>query len=657
MTRSEAPVWARARTVLTSPSTPWRHTWLLAAIIVALQLALSAGLLWVNFLVEDIPGRRVDAPLHAVAQSANYSNLPDSAFETVNLPRGVCCDRTLLIYRTTLSAEEAEMHDAAVLIVGAQDNAHIYVDGHLVGEFGRAEGQPANMARRPQLIRLPAALLHEGTRVDVAVQRAVGFGHLRPFHVGEYSALFNSYVALRFLRSDMPFATGVIGVFVAIFGLCAAPLFGARGLLFALAGLAASWAGQQVALQLTAPPWDTLISYGVYFTAFLSASVCAVWFFVEWTSVFEQRRPPRRPLFALALDPWSALARKRLAIGAVSIIAVGAAFIFWLLLRDPSPTHPMVVAQDIDRSLGWIGLLALAFSLVRVLAYYLRGSARDPIEGSAFVFVIVAAVADIAMVRFWYTYGVFLDLAVTFFPLALLLSLAVRARGVFEAATANSEKLNRLVDEREQVIRTAMDEIRRNEHAAMLLEERSRIMRDMHDGIGGQLLGLILQARSHKVSNDALIGGLERSLDDLRLVVDSLEQGEGSLTSALGAFRARIEPRCEAAGVELSWEIEDVGATPNVGPDKTLQIYRILLEACTNALRHSGARRVTVSLRRDDAGHIEIALRDDGRGFDSKLTSTGRGLANMRARAVRIDATLDVTTSHHGTSIVITFSA
>jgi signal transduction histidine kinase len=131
----------------------------------------------------------------------------------------------------------------------------------------------------------------------------------------------------------------------------------------------------------------------------------------------------------------------------------------------------------------------------------------------------------------------------------LLLSLAARARGVFEAATATAEKLNVLVAERERVIVANMEEIRRNERAAMLLEERSRIMRDMHDGIGGQLLGLILQARSRKLSDEKLVSGLEQSLDDLRLVVDSLEQGEGSLTGALGAFRARIEPRCEAAGV------------------------------------------------------------------------------------------------------------
>ena len=145
----------------------------------------------------------------------------------------------------------------------------------------------------------------------------------------------------------------------------------------------------------------------------------------------------------------------------------------------------------------------------------------------------------------------------------------------------------------------------------MLLEERSRIMRDMHDGIGAQPSAFILQARSKKLFDAALVSGLEQSLDDLRMVVDSLEQGEGSHSGADAC--ARIEPRCEAAGVELLWRIEDVGETPGIGPDKTPQIYRMLLEACTNALSTAHRKRITVALRRIDAQQVEIALSDDGR--------------------------------------------
>jgi two-component system sensor histidine kinase UhpB len=166
-----------------------------------------------------------------------------------------------------------------------------------------------------------------------------------------------------------------------------------------------------------------------------------------------------------------------------------------------------------------------------------------------------------------------------------------------------------------------------------LLEERARIMRDMHDGIGGQLLGLVMRARANRLSGPALVHGLEESLDDLRLMVGSLEQSDGSLATALGAYRARIEPRCEAAGAELVWRIENVGETPGFGPDRTLQVYRILQEACTNALKHGHPDRIEVTLRRRHEGGVTLSLEDNGAGFDLTSVTAGRGLANMRHRA------------------------
>ncbi|MEZ5970822.1 MAG: hypothetical protein R3C31_03315 [Hyphomonadaceae bacterium] len=630
---------------------PTRGAWIIAAIIVALQLALAAGLFWMNSISEAAAGRRVVEVGAAEASSSLYTELPDAAFQAVRLPRQGCCSSNNLIFRSRLTAEDAALANPAVLIESAYDNALVYVDGALAAGAGRVSGPPPNMGRRPQLLRIPSAMAHEGARLDIAVQRAVGFGHLQPFYVGEYDELYSSFRALTFLRHDLPLFNAAIGAFVAAFCLCAAPLFGARGLMLSLSALGASWVLQHVGLYVVDPPWGAVANNGVYFLGFLGACVCLPWFFIEWTSVFSPPAPKRAPLFAFVLDPWGAVARRRLAIVSLASLAIGAGLIAWRLSFEPA-----IASQDINRVIGWMGLFAMAFCLVRIVSFYLRPGARDPIAASAFVFVVLAAIADISAVRFLKTYGVFLGAAVTFFPLALLLSLAVRARGVFEAATTTAEKLNVLVADREREIVRYHEEVRRNDRAAMLHDERSRIMRDMHDGIGGQLLGLILQARSRKLSDEALVNGLEQSLDDLRLVVDSLEQGEGSLTGALGAFRTRIEPRCEAAGVELDWEIDDVGATPNIGPDKTLQIYRILLEACTNALKHGAPKRIGVALKRD-GDQIEIALGDDGAGFAPHGALPGRGLTNMRTRARQIGAALAMDSTTSGTRISLTLPA
>ena len=118
----------------------------------------------------------------------------------------------------------------------------------------------------------------------------------------------------------------------------------------------------------------------------------------------------------------------------------------------------------------------------------------------------------------------------------------------------------------------------------------------------------------------------------------------------LGAFRARIEPRVEAAGAQLIWEIGDVGDAQVFGPDKALQLYRILQEACTNALKHGQPDRIAVTLARSDSG-IELSLSDNGRGFDPSTAQAGRGLSNMRYRAERIGAQIRIVSSAAGTRV------
>ena len=609
--------------------------------MLVLLAAFCGGLLVVNTIAENVPGRRVTEMLVA--------STPEAAFRQVALPHWECCATEPIIFRTTLDEATARARDPAVLVVSAHDNARLYVNGVLTGGEGPTTGDPTNWSRRPRLIRIPPPMAHPGAVLDIEVQRGVGFGHLRPIYLGEYDALYPSYVALGVLRADMQVATGVIAAFVAAFCFAAASLLGVRGLMYALGGLAGSWALQVLGLAPSDPPWNGAVANGIYFVGYLGTSVFLLWFFIEWTSVFAER-PLQRHRLGWLTAPWPRAARRKLGLTAIGAMIVGSALIAFTLYLDPP-----IGSQNVDRACGFLGLAVIAFCLVRVVSYYRRNGFRDLFEASAFLFVLLAAIADIIMVRFFFIYGVSLGAAVMFFPLALLLSLAARARGVFEAATATAEKLNVLVTEREREIMDKMEEIRRNERAAMLLEERSRIMRDMHDGIGGQLIGLILQARSRKLSDESLVSGLEQSLDDLRLVVDSLEEGEGSLTGALGAFRARIEPRCEAAGVELDWRIEDVGATPHIGPDRTLQIYRVLLEACTNALKHGAPKRIVVSLKRE-GDRIEIALADDGRGF-SEGAPAGRGLANMRTRAQGIGATLDVQTGASGTRVALTLPA
>jgi signal transduction histidine kinase len=183
----------------------------------------------------------------------------------------------------------------------------------------------------------------------------------------------------------------------------------------------------------------------------------------------------------------------------------------------------------------------------------------------------------------------------------------------------------------------------------VMLEERQRIVRDMHDGIGGQLLGLMMQVRSGGVDKVEVEQGLQSSIADLRLIVDSLDSAEDGLAETLRSFEHRVRAQVEAAGIELSF-VQDIDESIDLGPRPTLQVLRIMQEAVTNAMRHSGAKRIEVSGKAEVGHNIEILISDDGSGLPLELRR-GRGLTSMETRASNLGGQLTVESSTAGTML------
>jgi signal transduction histidine kinase len=90
-------------------------------------------------------------------------------------------------------------------------------------------------------------------------------------------------------------------------------------------------------------------------------------------------------------------------------------------------------------------------------------------------------------------------------------------------------------------------------------------------------------------------------------------------------------------GVTVDAELDDV-AVP--GPVEHA-LLRIAQEACTNAVRHGNARRLTVSMTRRD-GTVELAVRDGGTGFDPAAARTGSGLSHIRDRVGELGGTVEI---------------
>lgn len=208
-----------------------------------------------------------------------------------------------------------------------------------------------------------------------------------------------------------------------------------------------------------------------------------------------------------------------------------------------------------------------------------------------------------------------------------------------------------------EAIRRASEEAKVRANRAL---ERQRILGDMHDGVGSQLLGLIIQLRGRRIDDERLLQGLESCLDDLRLIVDSLDPLDRPFDVSLAELRGRMESRCAAAGIELEWSLGDAPAPLPVGPEQGLQVLRALQEMFANALRHSGTERIDFELRGPSGPDrvIEVRVRDYGRGFDpAAVRSGGRGLTSLRTRTHRLGGELVVEPAAPGTVVALRFAA
>jgi signal transduction histidine kinase len=218
------------------------------------------------------------------------------------------------------------------------------------------------------------------------------------------------------------------------------------------------------------------------------------------------------------------------------------------------------------------------------------------------------------------------------------------------AAENTGVELARQVERKRHELDASYRSVQELRQREAVINERERIMRDLHDGLGGQLVSALALSQGAEASKAAVTQTLREALDDLRMVIDSLEPA-GDLLALLGTLRGRLEPRLLQQGLRFDWQVEDIPAMPDFGPDKALQVLRIVQEAIANVLRHSGARTVTVRTGTEaQPPAVFVQIADDGSGF-AEARAGGRGLQNMRQRATRIGGQLDVASGDNGTIV------
>ena len=183
-----------------------------------------------------------------------------------------------------------------------------------------------------------------------------------------------------------------------------------------------------------------------------------------------------------------------------------------------------------------------------------------------------------------------------------------------------------------------------------VLEERARLARDLHDAVSQKLFSIRAKARAAEVlvhrdperaaaeiQSVAALSGQAHA--ELRAVIDGLAPPDLAAGGLAGSLRSYAVLAGRTYGVDVRFHA--AARLPSLGAQRETVIYRVAQEALHNALRHSGASAVCVSLSATRR-RVILEVVDHGRGFAAEGPSGGLGLASMRERAATAGGTLTV---------------
>lgn len=290
------------------------------------------------------------------------------------------------------------------------------------------------------------------------------------------------------------------------------------------------------------------------------------------------------------------------------------------------------------------------FTLIPVAAVLLLGYGRDALLWFLVCLAISVGYGAASLQGYvfpqWYQeeYASLFDILCTGGLVAVLFLLALAFNHI--SSTAVQEVLDS---------RKALEQLARSQER---MAERTRILRNMHDGVGAHISSAMRQlqvdgAGPPIAARDEVLQTLRDGLDHLKLSIDAIHLAPGDVTALLANMRYRMGPRFAGMGTELQWDVDLLPLCAQLDASAMSELQFILFEALSNVLQHAKARVLRVEGHAPEGtGQVFVRLVDDGCGFDT-TTRTGSGLTNMRERALSIGAQLRISSAPGHTVVEI----
>lgn len=603
-----------------------------------LLLVLISGLVWVSrtspvqgaypIWQAEVVHHQVGVPVRSVVALPHVWD--DQA------PRWEGDARYRLEWPADLAYEADEGRDLAVLLPRVGARYRVWLNGQEVTNRFWVYPGFADTSLVPQIVYLPHAWLAEearNNRLEIEVRgQPLRKSGLSLVQVGDATVLKQRYDQLMWWQV---YATWMVAAVSLMLGLMSLLLWlNTRERLFGLLAAATfAWTVRLGLTPLETPPMSFEVWY--YLQKLSFTAYCGFLFLFMW-DLFEYRQGPIR------------------------------SFVHGLLFLGPVWLAVTVYMNSYAMYQLWMAIITLT-SVVALIKLFHR--ARWGLDANQRLMVVFGAatmatgVRDFAVVNMgvpgdadirWMTVG---SLMLMY---ALGWVLVRRVSDAMEQVKLLNAELSRKVGEREDELQRLFEQLRLVESQRVLEAERRRLTRDMHDGLGSQLVQAlnVVRGSGEQVDSLAVASMLNHALEDLRMTLDSLEPMDGDLPTILGTLRQRIAPALQAARIDLDWQVQEVPPVPGLEARGVLHVFRCLQEVFANVLKHAQAKRVTVSTR-DLGGHVELCVRDDGVGLGQldrmRGGGGGRGMGNIRLRASELGVAVSFEDARPGTCVRFLF--
>lgn len=179
--------------------------------------------------------------------------------------------------------------------------------------------------------------------------------------------------------------------------------------------------------------------------------------------------------------------------------------------------------------------------------------------------------------------------------------------------------------------------------------ERSRISKELHDGIASNLVAVKLQVENNAEISQKILSLVQETHKEVRQIAHNLMPIDFEKQNLVDVIKSFCEEcTTDNRPVNFQTNVEKI----NLDKDRSMVLYRTVQEFIQNAIKYSQAKQIDVLLMENE-GVITLNIEDNGIGFDTKLKETSKGLSGVIERLEKIKGRINIDSSDRGTSVFI----